>query len=93
MIFHFFYLGLPSYQFEVLVYAYRELWSAGKNDPPWSWKGTKKPGPDKLRIFIFGQFIVRFSSFVSVIPIYEIQNFSHPSNFIQFTLWDIEIRN
>jgi len=32
-----------------LTYAYRELWPAGKNDPP-VLKGSIKPGPNRVNI-------------------------------------------
>jgi len=33
-----------------LAYAYRELWPAGKITPPVFWKGSKRPGPNRVNL-------------------------------------------
>jgi len=37
-----------------LVHAYRDLWTAGKNDA-WSWKGSKMPSPNRVRFIMANQ--------------------------------------
>jgi len=39
-----------------LAYAYRELWPAGKTDPPppRSWKSSKKPSPNRVKVLFLG---------------------------------------
>jgi len=43
--------GYLHTKFEVSSNAYRELRPAGKNEPPppRSWKGSKKPGPNRVK--------------------------------------------
>ena len=41
--------SIPNLKF--LAYAYRELWPTGKNDPPRPYKGSKKPGLNRVKEF------------------------------------------
>jgi len=51
MIFSLLLLGV-TFILNLKFLAYRELWPAGKNDPSSSWKGSKKPGPNMVKVFM-----------------------------------------